>query len=533
MGQPALADGVHMGNALRTADASDAQLVEQTRAGSDSAFEAVYDRYARGILGFCRHMLGSTEEAEDAVQQTFAAAWRALRRRDDREIALRPWLYTIARNRCMSMLRSRRVTLDERLEAVGGDVSEVVERRAELRELLRDLGDLPEDQRAALLLSELGDLSHIEVANVLGCEVPRVKALVFRARSGLIARRDARVRPCEEVREQIATLRGPALRRAELQLHIDECQGCRAFRDSVRHQRHLFAAALPVAPALHLKSSVMSAAGIGAGAAGAALTAGTVGGIGSALVAKIAMVGALAGGSALAGGTLVEDVRPPNSPPPAHVEVAAAAPAPARWAETVRDNRPAPAAGRDRSGRPGPSGPKERLVPAPGGTLDERGRGRGASEPAGDRSREPARGLSKRGLGTQRRAAKTRKPKPAESKAHARVDRTRARRGEPLRRSPAAKEQRPEVTPGARTPDPPAANARPQHRKSAPAPAPPGAGQPEAAPEPPPADARGRGGQGQGQGLEALRWRSASVSCLSSISRTPGAVPGSRSTATP
>ena len=54
--------------------ASDERLVEQVRAGSEPAFELVYDRHHRGILAFCRHMLGSAEEAEDAVQHTFMAA---------------------------------------------------------------------------------------------------------------------------------------------------------------------------------------------------------------------------------------------------------------------------------------------------------------------------------------------------------------------------------------------------------------------------------------------------------------------------
>src|SRR4051794_41552086 len=58
--------------------ASDERLVDHVRAGSEAAFEVVYDRHHRGILAFCRHMLGSVEEAEDAVQHTFMAAYRAL-----------------------------------------------------------------------------------------------------------------------------------------------------------------------------------------------------------------------------------------------------------------------------------------------------------------------------------------------------------------------------------------------------------------------------------------------------------------------
>src|SRR5687767_8219100 len=88
--------------------AGDERLVQQIRRGNELAFEVAFERHGAGILGFCRHMLGSPEEAEDAVQHTFAAAFRDLQRGDERDIALKAWLYTIARNRCISVLRARR-----------------------------------------------------------------------------------------------------------------------------------------------------------------------------------------------------------------------------------------------------------------------------------------------------------------------------------------------------------------------------------------------------------------------------------------
>src|SRR3954470_15118026 len=85
----------------------DERLVARVRAGDDDAFEAIYDRYYRGLLAFCRHMLGSRDEAEDALQQSFASAYSAMRGGNG-VIELRPWLYTIARNRCLSALRAQR-----------------------------------------------------------------------------------------------------------------------------------------------------------------------------------------------------------------------------------------------------------------------------------------------------------------------------------------------------------------------------------------------------------------------------------------
>jgi len=317
--------------------AGDERLVDQIRRGNERAFEVAFERYGGGILGFCRHMLGSLEEAEDAVQHTFAAAFSDLQRGGERRISLKPWLYTIARNRCVSVLRARREQAAELDEIPTDGLAEQVEHRADLRELLGDLRELPEEQRAALLLAEAADLSHAEVAGVLGCEVARVKALVFRARSGLIERREARETPCAEIREQLANLRGGSLRRSELRHHVRHCPGCSDYREQVRHQRQMFAAALPVVPSIGLKSSVLSAAGIGGGAAGGgaaaaagggaagaagAATAGggamAVGGtLGSAAVAKVALVAVLAGGGVVAGQAAVERVNRSDTAVPA------------------------------------------------------------------------------------------------------------------------------------------------------------------------------------------------------------------------
>jgi RNA polymerase sigma factor (sigma-70 family) len=305
--------------------AGDERLVEEIRRGNELAFEIAFERYGRPILGFCRHMLGSREEAEDAVQHTFAAAFHDLQRGGERQITLKPWLYTIARNRCVSLLRARREQSAELEELPTEGLAEQVERRAELRELLGDLRELPEEQRAALLLAEAADLSHAEVAGVLGCEVARVKALVFRARSGLIERREARATPCADIREQLANLRRGSLRRSELRHHLRHCTGCSEYREQIRRQRQMLAAALPVAPTIGLKSSVLSAAGIGGGAAGGGAAAAAGGGaagvaaasgggmalggsLGSAAVAKVALVAVLAGGGAVAGEAAVERV---------------------------------------------------------------------------------------------------------------------------------------------------------------------------------------------------------------------------------
>src|SRR2546423_11925564 len=292
------------------------------RAGSEAAFEVVYERYGKSILSFCRHMLGSQEEAEDALQQVFASAYRDLGRADERELRLKPWLYTIARNRCLSMLRARREEVHVDWEPATAGLAEQVEQRAELRELVRDLGDLPAEQRAALLLAEVADLSHVEIGQVLDCEAARVKALVYRARSSLIERREARDTPCDEIREQLSVLSGGSLRRSVIRHHLSSCDGCRAYREQVKRQRQLLAVALPVVPPAWLKASVLGGGGGAAGGLGGAATgasvagAGAAGPIGSAVLTKAAVLAVLAGGGAVATQAVIDHHGALKSTPP-------------------------------------------------------------------------------------------------------------------------------------------------------------------------------------------------------------------------
>ena len=300
--------------------ASDERLVELVRGGSEAAFEAIYDRHHRGILAFCRHMLASPDEGEDAVQHTFMAAYRHLAD-GTAEIQLRPWLYAIARNRCLTMLRARRERPLADHEAPATEhLSTEAQRRQDVRDLLGDVARLPEDQRAALVLAELGAVSHDEIALVLNVPRQKVKALVFQARTSLAASRKARETPCEEIREQVANLRGGALRRTTLHRHLRECEGCRAFRDEVALQRKTLAVALPVIPTVGLKEAALGAA-FGSGTAGGGAAAVSASG---ALAAKALVAVALVGGGTTAGVEATRHVVPPPRAVESSAQVASA-----------------------------------------------------------------------------------------------------------------------------------------------------------------------------------------------------------------
>ncbi len=268
-----------------------------------TAFEAVYDRHHRAILSFCRHMLGHPEEAEDAVQHTFLAAYNDLIG-SEKPIQLRAWLFTIARNRCYSVLRARREQPSERLvESATEGLAVQVQRRQDLRDLVVDMRRLPDNQRAALVLAELDALTHEEISDVLGVPREKVKALVFQARESLVASRTARETDCSEIREQLTSLRGAGLRRANIRRHLRECSGCRDFRHEADRQRKRLAIVLPVAPTVAVKNAVLSGvvgggAGIGATGGGAlassALKASLLKGLLGAALAGIGTAGTIA-----------------------------------------------------------------------------------------------------------------------------------------------------------------------------------------------------------------------------------------------
>jgi RNA polymerase sigma factor (sigma-70 family) len=296
---------------------SDERLVEHVRRGEPAAFEVLYDRYSAGILGFCRHMLGNQSDAEDATQHTFISAHADILRHSRRDLHVKAWVYAIARNRCLSMLRARREQPSaDGIELATADLQQDVQQRDDLRALLADVTKLPDDQREALVLSEVGDLSHGEIAEVIGCEVSKVKSLVFQARTALIDRRTARDTSCEEIREQLATLRGGALRRSHLRHHLESCPGCAHYRDEIKRQRAMLAVALPVIPSAALKANVFGAIGLGggsaaAGAAGGGAAAAASSGISAAaplgLAAKVGVAAVLAFGGATGAATVANN----------------------------------------------------------------------------------------------------------------------------------------------------------------------------------------------------------------------------------
>lgn len=333
---------------------SDERLVALARRGNQGAFEALVARYQSRLLSFTRHMLGSKEDAEDVLQEVFAAAYNAMLA-DDRPINVRPWLYRIARNRSLNHLRKQQPigvdSMDIHFADGGISTADRVHKREDFRHLMEDVGELPETQRTALLLREIDALSYEQIAEAMETTVPSVKSLLVRARVSLAEAAEARKLTCEEVREELGEVAegirkmSPPVRR-----HLRTCDRCAGFRKQLNANNKAMAAFLPVAPLLAFKKTILAHLGLttgaGAAAGGAAIGTATVTSTGAmsaglgALATKAA-AGLAAAAVVTAGAVEVRQVQERSVP---------AAPAPAVVAQTpspepvVVASRPQPTA---------------------------------------------------------------------------------------------------------------------------------------------------------------------------------------------
>lgn len=173
--------------ALETLD--DAALVAESLAGRKEAFDVIVERHQRSVYQVCYRFAGNHEDAADFAQESFVRAWRGLKGFKGNS-ALPTWLYRIAVNVCLNKVGTRRPTT-EPLEA-----DRFVDTRTEdprsglMREergvaVRRAIAQLPDRQRATLILRAYHELSHQEIADILGSSVGAVKANFFHALANL------------------------------------------------------------------------------------------------------------------------------------------------------------------------------------------------------------------------------------------------------------------------------------------------------------------------------------------------------------
>ena len=264
---------------------SDERLIALIRRGNHSAFEALVKRYQARLLAFCRHMLGSREDAEDVLQEVFAAAFNAILA-DERVINVRPWLYRIARNRSLNHLRRVQAigvdSMDVHLSESGLSTADKVHKREDFRLLIDDVQHLPETQRTALLLREIDALSYEQIGEAMDTTVPSVKSLLVRARVSLAEAAEARRLSCDEVRIELGEV-AEGLKRLNppVRRHVKLCESCASFRQQLRATNRALAAVFPIGPLLLLKKLFLAQLGTTTAAGGGAAAGTTAAGAGA------------------------------------------------------------------------------------------------------------------------------------------------------------------------------------------------------------------------------------------------------------
>jgi RNA polymerase sigma-70 factor (ECF subfamily) len=166
------------------ADASDDELIQRIGRGDRSAFELLYQRYARPIFALALRRLGDRGRAEDAVQDAFASVWRSAGTYKSERGAGSHWLYAVARNAIVDRGRARRENPAEPSDRVSDDPGPAERAEADWAawRVHRAIGELVERERAVIELAYWGGLSQSEIADRLGIPLGTVKT---RTRSAL------------------------------------------------------------------------------------------------------------------------------------------------------------------------------------------------------------------------------------------------------------------------------------------------------------------------------------------------------------
>jgi RNA polymerase sigma factor (sigma-70 family) len=263
--------------------AIDETLVREASGGDQRALSKIFHGFHQPLYRYCLAILGDRQDAEDALQETMIKVLRALPG-EQRAIALKPWLYRIAHNESIDLLRRRRasVSLEESELAPGEGLAEQVETRQRLRQLIVDLEALPERQRGALLMREAGGLDFDEIAAALETSPAVARQTLYEARLGLREMDAGRDMDCTAVGKALSDGDGRVRRRRDIRAHLRDCAGCRQFGEEIDSRRGDLAAISPlpaVAAAALLHGVFGGGSGAGAAGAGGAASSGGFGGL--------------------------------------------------------------------------------------------------------------------------------------------------------------------------------------------------------------------------------------------------------------
>jgi RNA polymerase sigma factor (sigma-70 family) len=226
---------------------SDERLTRRAVGGDERAFAAIFGRYHQSLYRFCLAIVGNPDDASEALQNTMIKVLRALPG-EERKIELKPWLYRIAHNEAIDLLRRRRETrqLDVEQVAPGYGLAEDAARRERLRRLLADLKELPERQREVLVMRELAGLEFEEIGTALGTSGAVARQTLYEARQSLHQMEEGREMSCATVTKALSDGDGRVTRRRDVRAHLRNCVQCQAFREEMGSRQRDLAALAPL-----------------------------------------------------------------------------------------------------------------------------------------------------------------------------------------------------------------------------------------------------------------------------------------------
>jgi RNA polymerase sigma factor (sigma-70 family) len=292
-----------------TREPSDGSLALRAVDGDERAFAAIFDRHHQSLYRYCLALVGNPQDAQDALQNTMIKVLRALPG-EERHIELKAWLFRIAHNESIELLRRCRETrpLDHDLAAAGSGLAEAAAVRERLRVLISDLGRLPERQRGALVMRELAGLDFAEIGAALGASPAAARQTLYEARLSLRRMDEGREMSCEKVTEALSDGDGRVARRRDIRTHLHACASCRRFGEEIKRRERDFAsfAPLPAAAAAGLLQGLLGGHAASSGGLASAVGGGAAKSFGASAALKgaaaAAVVAAIGVGAADRGG---------------------------------------------------------------------------------------------------------------------------------------------------------------------------------------------------------------------------------------
>jgi RNA polymerase sigma-70 factor (ECF subfamily) len=163
----------------------DQALVSAVLQGETEAFDEIVERHRRAVYHVCYRFVNNHEDASDLVQETFVRAWKGLRNFKG-ESALSTWLYRIAVNVSLNRVSAKRLDVqaiesDHIVDTASDAPGDRLLREERAEAVRRAIAQLPDKQRATLILRTYQELSHQQIAEILGSSVGAVKANFFHA----------------------------------------------------------------------------------------------------------------------------------------------------------------------------------------------------------------------------------------------------------------------------------------------------------------------------------------------------------------